>query len=51
MKISKKIYILMLIALTFIISCDNDDELYPQLGDDPRNISERLVDNIFDKYL
>ena len=40
MKISKKIYILMLIALTFIISCDNDDELYPQLGDDPRNISE-----------
>lgn len=45
MKISKKIYLLMLVALAFIVSCDDDDELYPLLGDDPRNISEIIEES------
>lgn len=33
----------MILALvTGFTACDNDDDLYPQLGDDPRNLSEIL---------
>ncbi|MGI0105758.1 glycan-binding surface protein [Salinimicrobium sp. WS361] len=32
--------LLMLLAVVSFVSCDKDDDLYPQLGDDPRNLSE-----------
>lgn len=42
MKISKILYGFLLITFTMIviISCKDDDELYPQLGVDPKSISE-----------
>ncbi len=42
MKISNLIYrcFFVFIAVTGFVSCEDDEELYPQLGDDPRNISE-----------
>ena len=40
MKKNNIFYLLMLLVLTGLSSCDKDDDLYPQLGDDPRNISE-----------
>lgn len=37
----KKLYYLLLIVIIAGFSaCDNDDDIYPQLGDDPRNLSE-----------
>ena len=39
MKLFRLHYLLMLAVLS-LISCDDDDDLYPQLGDDPRNINE-----------
>ncbi len=30
----------MLLAIVGFASCDKDDDLYPQLGDDPRSLSE-----------
>ncbi len=42
MKISKILYGFLFIAVTSIVvvSCKDDDELYPQLGDNPKNIAE-----------
>lgn len=45
MKKNKIFYLLMLLVLTVFSSCQKDDELYPQLGDDPRNIAEVLEQN------
>ena len=30
----------MLLAVVSFVSCDKEEDLYPQLGDDPRNLSE-----------
>jgi|25_taG_2_1085351.scaffolds.fasta_scaffold01027_2 uncharacterized surface protein with fasciclin (FAS1) repeats len=40
MKKNNIFYLLMLLVLTGLFSCDKDDEIYPQLGDDPRNLTE-----------
>lgn len=40
MKKNNIFYLLMLLVLTGLSSCDKDDEIYPQLGDDPRNLTE-----------
>ncbi len=40
MKKSNIFYLLMLLVLTGLSSCDKDEEMYPQLGNDPRNIAE-----------
>lgn len=40
MKISKLIKVFFLATVAFFASCDEDDDLYPQLGNDPRSISE-----------
>lgn len=40
MKIVRNYIVLMLTTLTVLTSCKDDEELYPQLGDDPRNIGE-----------
>jgi len=36
----KKYYLVILAVVAGLASCDKDDEIYPQLGDDPRNLSE-----------
>ena len=36
----KKYYLVILAVIAGLVSCDKDDEIYPQLGDDPRNLSE-----------
>ncbi len=40
MKKNNIFYLLILLVLTGLSSCDKDDEIYPQLGDDPRNLTE-----------
>ncbi|MCY2685541.1 glycan-binding surface protein [Salinimicrobium sp. TH3] len=40
MKKLKLLSLLMLLAVVSFVSCDKEDDLYPQLGDDPRNLSE-----------
>lgn len=40
MKKTNIFYLLMLLVLTGLSSCDKDDDLYPQLGEDPRNMAE-----------
>lgn len=40
MKLNRIYNLLMLAVLTGLGACDKDDDLYPQLGEDPRNISE-----------
>ena len=49
MKISNLIYrcFFVFIAVTGFVSCEDDEELYPQLGDDPRNISEIVSEKKF----
>ena len=32
--------LLILLAVVGFVSCEKEDDLYPQLGDDPRNLSE-----------
>lgn len=41
MKLSRIYYLLILALVTSLSACDKDDDnIYPQLGDDPRNLSE-----------
>ncbi|WP_373056530.1 fasciclin domain-containing protein [Zunongwangia sp. H14] len=42
MKIIKLQYLLLFAIVASLYSCDDDDELYPQLGEDPRNLNEIL---------
>jgi uncharacterized surface protein with fasciclin (FAS1) repeats len=44
MKLNKIYYLLMLAFITSLSSCEDDDDLYPQLGEDPRNINEVLAE-------
>ncbi|MEY8870536.1 glycan-binding surface protein [Meridianimaribacter flavus] len=40
MRVFKIYYLVMIAVLASITSCKEDDDLYPQLGDDPRNLTE-----------
>ncbi|WP_083961573.1 glycan-binding surface protein [Salinimicrobium terrae] len=40
MKINRIYYLLMLVFCVGLSSCEKEEELYPQLGDDPRNLTE-----------
>ena len=40
MKKNNIFYLIMFLALTGLSSCDKDDDIYPQLGDDPRNLTQ-----------
>jgi len=40
MKLSRIYCAVMLILLAGLSSCNEDDDLYPQLGDDPRNLTQ-----------
>lgn len=40
MKLFRLHYLLLLAVLISLSSCNEDDDIYPQLGDDPRNINE-----------
>ena len=40
MKKNNFFYLIMLLALTGLSSCDKDDDMYPHLGDDPRNLTQ-----------
>ncbi|MDT0687172.1 fasciclin domain-containing protein [Autumnicola psychrophila] len=44
MKLNKIYYLLILAMITSLSSCEDDDDLYPQLGEDPRNINEVLAE-------
>ena len=44
MKLSRLYYLLILAVVTSLASCDNDDDLYPQMGDDPRNLDQIISD-------
>ena len=45
MKLSRIYYVVMLILLAGVTSCNEDDDIYPQLGDDPRNLSQIVNDD------
>ncbi len=45
MKLSRIYYVVMLILLAGVTSCNEDDDLYPQLGDDPRNLTQIVNDD------
>ena len=40
MRVFKIYYLVMIAVLASITSCKEDDDLYPQLGNDPRNLTE-----------
>ncbi|MGG5485748.1 glycan-binding surface protein [Gaetbulibacter sp. PBL-D1] len=40
MRVFKIYYLVMIAVLVSITSCKEDDDLYPQLGNDPRNLTE-----------
>ncbi|WP_262732139.1 glycan-binding surface protein [Gaetbulibacter sp. NE] len=40
MRVFKIYYLVMIAVLASITSCKEDDDLYPQLGNDPRNLAE-----------
>ena len=44
MKLYRIYYFLLLAAVTSFTACDSDDDIYPQLGDDPRNLDQILSD-------
>lgn len=44
MKLSRIYYLLILAVVTSFTSCDNDDDIYPQLGEDPRNLDQIISD-------
>ncbi|WP_298245873.1 glycan-binding surface protein [uncultured Christiangramia sp.] len=45
MKLSRIYYVVMLILLAGVTSCNEDDDIYPQLGDDPRNLTQIVNDD------
>src|SRR5660397_246610 len=44
MKLSRIYCLLILVVMSSLTSCDKDDDIYPQLGEDPRNLDQIISD-------